>query len=206
MIRSANKNLKAFNTVSSVKHCYYWIIKGTRHNAILSDTNPSSQSRYINTSYISRKIKFRKGTKEFSFHRKRKKSMNGRREREREKMAISGAQRHGATIWTGVSFVQAQHCHGIKNQWHFRIPVSFFPSVPWCFPFFFFFFLHLWNSVTWNGHFYSTESALFFNRLVSPPRLKTTNFLGPRITHTFLGFVVSPPHNTPGIRGWAVRQ
>lgn len=68
------------------------------------------------------------------------------------------------------------------------------------------FFLHLWNSVTWNGHFYSTESALFFNRLVSPPRLKTTNFLGPRITHTFLGFVVSAPHNTPGIRGWAVRQ
>lgn len=118
-----------------------------------------------------RKIEFR--IEKIPFKKKRK--INGHDRKRKEGRVGDNLRAQRRTIGTNVSFLQTQHCHGIKNQWHFQATLlpsfSPYPLIPFFFPFFpffffFSFFLHLCNSVTWNGHFYSTESALSFDRLV----------------------------------------
>lgn len=126
-------------------------------------------------------------------------------ERERERVGDNlRAQRR--TIWTSVSFLQAQHCHGIKNQWHFRLPFSPYLLIPFFLFLFSFFYIYVTRSrgtvifIPRSQLYFSTD---LFSSLIEKGKLLDITLFYTH-THTFL--LDPSSHNTWECDGTAIRN
>lgn len=126
-------------------------------------------------------------------------------ERERERVGDNlRAQRR--TIWTSVSFLQTQHCHGIKNQWHFRLPFSPYLLIPFFLFLFSFFYIYVTRSrgtvifIPRSQLYFSTD---LFSSLIEKGKLLDITLFYTH-THTFL--LDPSSHNTWECDGTAIRN